>query len=161
MIAGYRAAHTFYNSNAWSDVITGLLAPWTDTNIMDDAFVEAQVREGASSTHHPTSTASMSPANAQWGVVNPDLRVKNVHGLRVVDASVIVSSFVVLRSSEYSLIIPLCLAALHRRRPHPSPSVCHRGESSRSYQTRTYHLRMMTPHHVLVSLPSSYNFETN
>lgn len=89
MIAGYRAAHTFYNSNAWSDVITGLLAPWTDTNIMDDAFVEAQVREGASSTHHPTSTASMSPANAQWGVVNPDLRVKNVHGLRVVDASVI------------------------------------------------------------------------
>jgi choline dehydrogenase-like flavoprotein len=29
----------------------------------------------------------MSPRGAQWGVLDPDLRVKGTNGLRVVDAS--------------------------------------------------------------------------
>ena len=33
----------------------------------------------------------MSPQGASWGVVDPDLAVKNVRGLRVVDASVLAS----------------------------------------------------------------------
>jgi hypothetical protein len=33
----------------------------------------------------------MSPQGAKWGAVDPDFRVKGVNGLRVVDASVIVS----------------------------------------------------------------------
>ncbi|KAF9444127.1 GMC oxidoreductase [Macrolepiota fuliginosa MF-IS2] len=31
----------------------------------------------------------MSPKNADWGVVDPDLSVKHVSGLRIVDASVL------------------------------------------------------------------------
>ncbi|KAL0954178.1 hypothetical protein HGRIS_005309 [Hohenbuehelia grisea] len=31
----------------------------------------------------------MFPKNAQYGVVDPDLRAKGIHGLRVIDASVI------------------------------------------------------------------------
>ncbi|EAU85706.1 hypothetical protein CC1G_12263 [Coprinopsis cinerea okayama7 len=30
----------------------------------------------------------MSPRGAQWGVVDPDLKLKKVHGVRVVDCSV-------------------------------------------------------------------------
>ena len=42
---------------------------------------------------HPTGTSSMSPVGANWGVVDPDLRVKGVSGLRVADLSVLVSTF--------------------------------------------------------------------
>jgi choline dehydrogenase-like flavoprotein len=40
---------------------------------------------------HPTGTAAMSPKGADWGVVDPDLKVKGVEGLRIVDGSVLVS----------------------------------------------------------------------
>jgi choline dehydrogenase len=40
---------------------------------------------------HPTGTAAMSPKGAHWGVVDPDLKVKGVEGLRIVDGSVLVS----------------------------------------------------------------------
>ncbi|KAJ7199147.1 pyranose dehydrogenase [Mycena pura] len=46
------------------------------------------VRNGIQDAGHVVGTASMSPYNAKWGVVNPDLTVKGVKGLRVVDASV-------------------------------------------------------------------------
>jgi len=35
----------------------------------------------------------MSPVGANWGVVDPDLKVKGVSGLRIVDLSVLVSTF--------------------------------------------------------------------
>ena len=39
---------------------------------------------------HPVGTASMTARDAKWGVVDPDLKVKGVEGVRVVDASVLV-----------------------------------------------------------------------
>jgi choline dehydrogenase-like flavoprotein len=36
---------------------------------------------------HSTGTAAVSPHNAAWGVLNPDLTVKKVVGLSVVDGS--------------------------------------------------------------------------
>jgi choline dehydrogenase-like flavoprotein len=39
------------------------------------------------SVWHPIGTAAMSPVNADWGVVNPDLTVKKVIGLSIVDAA--------------------------------------------------------------------------
>jgi len=40
------------------------------------------------SINHGVGTARMSPATANWGVVDSHLLVKGVEGLRVVDASV-------------------------------------------------------------------------
>ncbi len=34
------------------------------------------------------------PRNAHWGVVDPDLRLKQAKGIRVVDASVLVKFFI-------------------------------------------------------------------
>ena len=63
-----------------------------------DDQIAAAAKDGVVTIWHPTSTARMSPKGASWGVVDSDLLVKGVCGLRVVDASVFVSYFVLTRS---------------------------------------------------------------
>ncbi|KAE9396762.1 alcohol oxidase [Gymnopus androsaceus JB14] len=66
-----------------------LTAPsWTATSTTDDSRVDAYIRNNSVSTFHLVGTAAMSAKGADYGVVDPDLRVKKVEGLRVVDASV-------------------------------------------------------------------------
>ncbi|KAK0224245.1 aryl-alcohol oxidase precursor [Armillaria fumosa] len=73
------SAKKFVTSAAWDGYILGVTANNTENDI----------RNGVSSIFHPVSTASMSPADASWGVVNPDLRLKGAKGVRIVDASVL------------------------------------------------------------------------
>jgi choline dehydrogenase-like flavoprotein len=80
----FRTSVRFLDTPSWSDFI---VAP--PTNASTDEEIDAFIRENASSIFHPVSTVAMSPKDAKWGVVDPDLRVKGVQGLRVVDASVI------------------------------------------------------------------------
>ncbi|KAF5391126.1 hypothetical protein D9757_003047 [Collybiopsis confluens] len=54
-----------------------------DFSAMDN-FVRNSIQNGA----HLVGTAAMSPYGADWGVVDPDLHVKGLERLRVVDASV-------------------------------------------------------------------------
>ncbi|KAJ7693420.1 aryl-alcohol-oxidase from pleurotus Eryingii [Mycena rosella] len=58
---------------------------FTSTDAQIDAFVSAN----AGTVFHPAGTASMSPKGASWGVVDPNLLVKGVTGLRIVDLSVV------------------------------------------------------------------------
>jgi len=62
------------------------------------------------STPHAVGTAAMSPREASWGVLDPDLRVKGTVGLRVVDASAI--PYVPAAHSKFSLqrkrLVPDC-----------------------------------------------------
>lgn len=53
-----------------------------------DAHWECLVRHYALTNYHPTSTCKMGAPNDKTAVVDPDLKVRGISGLRVVDASI-------------------------------------------------------------------------
>ncbi|KAF8665591.1 hypothetical protein AX16_000048 [Volvariella volvacea WC 439] len=79
-----KACLRFVSASPWQGYIN---SSWGDLS-SDDA-IDAYVRNTTTTVFHPVGTASMSPVGADWGVVDPDLKVKGVEGLRVVDASVL------------------------------------------------------------------------
>ncbi len=64
----------------------GEVAPGPDAT--DRAKLEDFVRRTAVTVHHPAATCRMGPAGDPGRVVDPDLRVVGVEGLRIADASV-------------------------------------------------------------------------
>jgi 4-pyridoxate dehydrogenase len=62
------------------------LAPPRDGD--SDAAIDAHIRATTITVHHPLGTCRMGPAGDALAVVDPQLRVLGVAGLRVVDASV-------------------------------------------------------------------------
>lgn len=83
----------------WSDYVigpTGGLAIALNATTNLDGAIDQYVTNHTGTIWHPVGTASMSPVGAPWGVVDPDLKVKKVTGLRIVDASVFVSCWFVL-----------------------------------------------------------------
>ncbi|KDR80983.1 hypothetical protein GALMADRAFT_1117948 [Galerina marginata CBS 339.88] len=79
-----KSARRFVGASAWANYTTGRVQ-----NQTTDADIEAFLRTSTSTLFHPVGTAAMTPKNADFGVVDPDLLVKGVVGLRIVDASVI------------------------------------------------------------------------
>ena len=53
----------------------------------DDEFLDAATRRGTT-TFHPGCTCRMGPADSIWAVVDDQLRVHGMQGLRVIDASI-------------------------------------------------------------------------
>ncbi|ESK87685.1 aryl-alcohol oxidase [Moniliophthora roreri MCA 2997] len=78
-----KSAHHFVSAPVWSDYVLG---PFV--NITTDAELEQYIRDNADTVWHPVGTAAMTAKTASFGVVDPDLSVKGVEGLRVIDASV-------------------------------------------------------------------------
>lgn len=62
------------------------IAPGGDPS--DQEVIEKHIRDTAITVHHPAGTCRMGAADDPRSVVTPDLLVKGVDGLRVVDASV-------------------------------------------------------------------------
>ncbi|KAF8194676.1 aryl-alcohol oxidase [Pholiota molesta] len=79
-----RTAHRFVAAPAWANYTLGPVS-----NATTDAAIDAVVRATAGTLFHPVGTAAMSAKHAGYGVVDPDLRVKGVIGLRVIDNSVV------------------------------------------------------------------------
>ena len=86
------------------------------------------LRSTSFSIHHATGTAAISAVGDPWGVVDPDLQVKGLKGLRVVDASVlvtIVELYVLCEIAEH-----LTLSAIHTDIKRPGTYVCGGGTGS-------------------------------
>ena len=85
-----KAVKRLLTAQAWDGYVIGPIPALAATTT--DAALEAYVRANAGTVYHPVGTAAMSPKGAKWGVVDPDLKVKGVEGLRVIDASILVSA---------------------------------------------------------------------
>lgn len=87
LAAGARFAERLFTTDALRPLVAGAMDPWTD-GMTDDALHQ-HVREHTGTLFHPVGTCRMGLASDDRAVVDPELRVRNVPGLRIVDASVI------------------------------------------------------------------------
>ncbi|KAF7356033.1 Aryl-alcohol-oxidase from pleurotus Eryingii [Mycena venus] len=83
---GMKSALRFIGAKAWDGYVLGPVN--NITTATSDADLEAYARAHAAPNGHVVGTATMSPRGANYGVVDPDLIVKGVRHLRVIDASV-------------------------------------------------------------------------
>lgn len=82
-----KRAQQFFSAPVWTDLIIG---PTRDLENITSAALDEFLRNTATPTLHLVGSAGMSARDAQYGVVDPDLLVKGLDGLRIIDASVIV-----------------------------------------------------------------------
>jgi choline dehydrogenase len=84
VIAGARLIGRIQNSNAMQALIKS--EPVFDPSNEDDESILADFRKRAGSVYHPSCTCRMAP-EADGGVVDHQLKVHGIKGLRVIDAS--------------------------------------------------------------------------
>jgi 4-pyridoxate dehydrogenase len=84
--AGVRLVRTIGAQPALASFATGEISPGPDSR--SDAAIDAHIRATAITVHHPLGTCKMARSNDPAAVVDPDLKVLGIDGLRVVDASV-------------------------------------------------------------------------
>jgi choline dehydrogenase len=82
--AGLRLARRIYGTEPMAGLLSGETVP--GTQVQSDAEIDAHVRATAGVTQHPVGTCAMGTGPA--AVVDSELRVRGIEGLRVVDASV-------------------------------------------------------------------------
>ena len=83
---GIRSVRRFMTSPSFDGFVIS-----TTVNMTTDDELDEYIKAHVGGSLHAVGTAMMSPKASDWGVVDPDLRVKGVEGLRVVDASILVS----------------------------------------------------------------------
>jgi choline dehydrogenase-like flavoprotein len=88
MLSGLRAAATIAQSPALKDVVGRILRPLHSTTL-DDETLERALESCSHTLYHPVGTCRMGRDDAS--VVDPELRVRGVEGLRIADASVMPS----------------------------------------------------------------------
>ncbi len=91
LVAGIQMAREFASARAMSKTCKAELAPGDD--VRTDAEIRDFVRHNLTTIYHPVGTCAMGgdsrlAASRLTSVVDPELRVRGVAGLRVVDASV-------------------------------------------------------------------------
>jgi choline dehydrogenase/4-pyridoxate dehydrogenase len=84
--AGLRMVREIARQGALAPFIASEIAPGPDAR--SDAEIDAHIRATAITVHHPLGTCKMGRPNDPAAVVDPELKVLGVDGLRVADASV-------------------------------------------------------------------------
>ncbi|KAJ7659160.1 alcohol oxidase [Mycena polygramma] len=75
----------FASAPAWDNYV---ISPVGVNSTSSEAEMDDFIRKNTGLLDHPVGTASMSPKGATWGVVDPDLIVKGLRGIRIVDISI-------------------------------------------------------------------------
>jgi choline dehydrogenase/4-pyridoxate dehydrogenase len=84
--AGVRLMRDIGNQAPLASFAAGEIVPGLDCR--SNAEIDAHIRATAITVHHPLGTCKMGRASDPMAVVDPELKVLGVEGLRVVDASV-------------------------------------------------------------------------
>ncbi len=84
--AGVRLVREIGRQTPLASFTTGEISPGPDCR--SNAEIDAHIRATAITVHHPLGTCKMARPTDPAAVVDPELRVLGVHGLRVIDASV-------------------------------------------------------------------------
>ncbi|EOD78828.1 Choline dehydrogenase [Grimontia indica] len=85
MIEGWKKQYQLLESDAFKD-IRG--KPFYPVDASDDAAIEQDIRNRADTQYHPIGTCKMGTEEDPMAVVDNQLRVYGLEGLRVVDASI-------------------------------------------------------------------------
>lgn len=85
LMQGVKIARSLFKTQAFAPIFEGEHAPGSD--VVTDEALEHYVRSSTGSAYHACGTAKMGIDDA--AVVDPDLRVKGVDGMRVIDSSII------------------------------------------------------------------------
>jgi len=83
---GLKLVRRLMNAPPVKDFVARELVP--GPGVQNDDDLDAYIRATAATAHHPLGTCRMGPANDRMAVVDPELRLYGVEGVRVVDASV-------------------------------------------------------------------------
>ncbi|KAJ7579827.1 alcohol oxidase [Mycena floridula] len=83
---GLRGAQRFFTAKAWDGYV---IAPLINATTSTDDELDTYIRSSGGPEFHGVASASMTAKDAGYGVVDPDLKVKGVTGLRIVDASIL------------------------------------------------------------------------
>ena len=89
LVWGVRQAERLAATAALQPFVSGPMAFYPGP--LDDAGLEQLIRAHAETLYHPVGTCRMGRPDDELAVVGPDLRVRGLTGLRVVDASVLPS----------------------------------------------------------------------
>jgi choline dehydrogenase len=84
LIRGFRIARKIYATAPLADLVDRETRP--GAAVETDAEIEAYIREGLNVSYHPVGTCTM--GHGPDAVVDPQLRVHGIGGLRVADASI-------------------------------------------------------------------------
>src|SRR5262249_3113759 len=87
VIEGLRLARSIGEANAFTRYCKRELCPGPEVK-NDEKSLTGFIQKYAETLYHPVGTCKMGPAGDKLAVVDPELRVRGVEGLRVVDASI-------------------------------------------------------------------------
>lgn len=85
LLSGVRTVRDYASASPMADLCAGEFAP--GPGVQSDEQLREYARRSLGTLYHPVGTCAMSGAHGS-GVVDPELKVRGVEGLRVVDASV-------------------------------------------------------------------------
>jgi choline dehydrogenase-like flavoprotein len=89
MLAGFRAVKSIFAQRPLADLGgRELYSGNIRGDGSDDEAVRALIRQHADTIYHPVGTCKMGSADDAMAVVDPELRVRGLTGLRVIDGSV-------------------------------------------------------------------------